>query len=105
MLFGGLPLLIVHLMPYWFKKLWKTDMFKTPNCVDLRMNPYFIHGIIFLLAMILLVKGSDTFVDSAARLARRLGISQLVVGLTFVAVGTSIPELASSVIENRPIRH
>lgn len=73
-------------------------MFKTPNCVDLRMNPYFIHGIIFLLAMILLVKGSDIFVDSAARLARKLGISELIVGLTFVAIGTSIPELGSAIV-------
>lgn len=51
-----------------------------------------------LLGLILLVKGSDIFVESSARLAKRIGVSDLVIGLTFVAIGTSIPELSSSII-------
>lgn len=45
---------------------------------------------------ILLVKGSDYFVDGAAGVAARFGISQLVIGLTIVAMGTSAPEAAVS---------
>ena len=45
----------------------------------------------------LLVRGSDAFVDGAGRLATRLGIPPMVVGLTIVALGTSAPEVAISV--------
>lgn len=46
----------------------------------------------------LLVLGSHWFVDSAIALARALGVSELVVGLTIVAAGTSLPEVATSVM-------
>ncbi len=54
---------------------------------------------ILLLAVgfVLLVKGADWFVDGAAGLAAKLRIPQLVIGLTIVAFGTSMPELATSV--------
>lgn len=45
----------------------------------------------------MLVKGSDYFIEACARLAKRFAVSDLVIGLTFVAVGTSLPELASSI--------
>jgi cation:H+ antiporter len=44
-----------------------------------------------------LVFGADFLVDGATRLARLLGVSDAVIGLTVVAVGTSLPELATSV--------
>lgn len=46
---------------------------------------------------IALVKGADVFVDGAAALAGRFGIPQLVIGLTIVAMGTSLPEAAVSI--------
>lgn len=46
---------------------------------------------------VLLVKGADWFVEGASRLAERFGIPQLVIGLTIVAMGTSLPEAAVSV--------
>lgn len=45
---------------------------------------------------VLLVKGADWFVDGAASIAEKLGIPQLVIGLTIVAMGTSAPEAAVS---------
>lgn len=45
----------------------------------------------------LLIKGADVFVEAASSLARRLRVSDLVVGLTVVAFGTSLPELAVNV--------
>jgi cation:H+ antiporter len=47
--------------------------------------------------LILLSAGADQLVVGAVSLAGRLGVSELVVGLTVVAVGTSLPELATSV--------
>ena len=53
--------------------------------------------LLFALGLILLVKGSDFFVKAAASIAKRLGVSGFVIGLTLVAVGTSIPEFAASI--------
>ena len=56
---------------------------------------------IFLaLGFILLVKGSDFLVDGASNIARHFGISQLIVGLTIVAFGTSTPELIVNLISS-----
>ncbi|WP_380167963.1 calcium/sodium antiporter [Jannaschia sp. R86511] len=46
----------------------------------------------------LLVLGADLLVGSATTIGEALGVSELVIGLTVVAVGTSLPELATSVI-------
>lgn len=45
-----------------------------------------------------LVKGGDIFVDSASSIASSLGVSDAVIGLTIVAAGTSLPELATSLV-------
>jgi cation:H+ antiporter len=46
----------------------------------------------------LLVQGSGWFVESAMAIARMMGVSELVIGLTIVAAGTSMPEVATSII-------
>jgi cation:H+ antiporter len=46
----------------------------------------------------LLVAGADRLVHSAVAIARSLGLSELIIGLTIVAGGTSLPELAASVV-------
>lgn len=56
-----------------------------------------ISVVCILAGFVLLVKGADWFVSSASGIARRLGVSPLVIGLTIVAFGTSAPELAVSV--------
>jgi len=53
--------------------------------------------ILFVLGLAILVKGADFVVDSAARIAKQFGVSDFMIGLTIVAVGTSLPELAASV--------
>ena len=45
-----------------------------------------------------LIVGGDLFVDGASGIARSLGVSESVIGLTLVAGGTSLPELATSVV-------
>lgn len=54
--------------------------------------------LILLLGLVFLVKGSDYFVKAASTIAKKFGVSEFVIGLTLVAVGTSIPELASSIV-------
>ncbi|MBN2053684.1 sodium:calcium antiporter [bacterium] len=56
-----------------------------------------INVIYILTALVLLWKGADLLVDSSSRIAYGLGISQLIIGLTVVAFGTSVPEFAVSI--------
>lgn len=48
-----------------------------------------------------LVLGSSQFVDGASAMAKSFGVSEAVIGLTIVAMGTSLPELATSVVAAR----
>ncbi len=54
-----------------------------------------------LLGLGLIVWGSDVTVDAATSLARRFGMSERFIGLTIVALGTSLPELFTSVVAAR----
>lgn len=58
-------------------------------------------ALVALGALACLVAGSKLFVGCAVDLARGLGVSELAIGLTVVAVGTSLPELASSIAAAR----
>ena len=58
----------------------------------------FVHIIIFIIAVVALIMGSDYFVKSAAAIAEKIGVSEFMIGLTLVAVGTSLPELAASIV-------
>ncbi len=49
------------------------------------------------IGFLMLVKGADWFVDGSAGIAKKMGIPQLVIGLTIVAMGTSAPEAAVSI--------
>ncbi len=51
-----------------------------------------------MLGLVLLVVGAQALVDAATDIARALEVSELVIGLTVVAIGTSLPEVATSVL-------
>lgn len=53
------------------------------------------------IGLVALILGSNVFVDNASAIARSLGVSDAVIGLTIVACGTSLPELATSVVAAR----
>ncbi len=52
---------------------------------------------LLVIGFVMLMKGADWFVDGASEIADRFGIPQLVIGLTIVAMGTSLPEAAVSI--------
>ncbi len=54
--------------------------------------------VILGLGFVLLVWGADRFVEGASGLAKKLGVSSIIIGLTIVAFGTSAPELAVSLV-------
>lgn len=56
------------------------------------------NSILVAVGLVLLTNGADWFVDSATEIALVLGVPELVIGLTVVAIGTSLPEIATSVV-------
>jgi len=54
--------------------------------------------LLLLLGFVLLVKGADWLVDGSTKVAEHFGISQMVIGLTIVSLGTSLPELIVGVL-------
>lgn len=67
----------------------------TPQLSGWRTTLYIVLGIAGLIG------GGELFVDGACGIARSLGVSEAVIGLTLVAGGTSLPELATSVVAAR----
>lgn len=57
----------------------------------------FLSVISFIVGIVLVILGADWLTKGASGIARRFGVSELVIGLTIVALGTSLPELVISV--------
>jgi cation:H+ antiporter len=76
------------------------DEFAREFGLDAQPKPYasLINAGLVIAGLVLLVGGSHFLVEGAVSLARALGLSELVIGLTVIAVGTSLPELATSIL-------
>lgn len=59
---------------------------------------WWLDPLLVLGGLVILVLGSRLLVDAAVAIAQALGVSELIIGLTIVAVGTSLPEVATSVV-------
>lgn len=71
---------------------------KMPSVQDTTVEMKMLKAIIFVvLGLCALVVGGDRFVAGASGIASLLGVSDAIIGLTIVAAGTSLPELATSV--------
>ncbi len=57
-----------------------------------------VEFVFFFIGLFILIKGADMLVENSSRLAKVLGISSSIIGLTVVAYGTSLPEFAVSVV-------
>ncbi len=68
------------------------------GALDLSTWPMWGNGLVVIVTIGLIALGAHWLVESASRLAARLGISELIIGLTVVALGTSAPEFAVTVL-------
>ena len=59
---------------------------------------WYMNVLFLVLGLAGIILGGDLVVDSASNIAKELGMSELLVGLTIVAVGTSLPELVTSMV-------
>jgi len=100
--FGGLMAWTIH---QGVKK--KADTLGSEMAQELEVRAMPIRRAIFWLAtgLALLIASSRILVWGAVEIAHGFGVSDLIIGLTIVAVGTSLPELASSVIATRKGEH
>jgi len=57
----------------------------------------FLNILFLIIGMVLLIKGADFFVSGASAVARKLKVPSIFIGLTIVALGTSLPELSVSI--------
>lgn len=60
--------------------------------------PLFLSILISIISIVSLALGSSLLVDNTAEIARKIGISERIIAITLIAVGTSIPELVTSII-------
>lgn len=69
------------------------------NCSKAHEKSSWIKSLLLVaVGLAMLVIGSDWLVEGAVALATRLGVSQLIIGLTIVAAGTSLPEVVTSIV-------
>jgi len=62
------------------------------------MDPLIVIAATFLVSLIILLKSADIFTFSAEKIGIKLGISEFIIGITIVSIGTSLPELATSIV-------
>lgn len=67
------------------------------SVIDTKMKWYWSVGLV-ILGIGVLVAGSELLVKGAVAIARALGVGETIIGLTIIAAGTSVPELASSIV-------
>lgn len=80
-----------------------TEDYKTEPAEQVAPTRFAIQTLVF--GLVLLIVSSRVVVGSAVEIAQIFGISDMVIGLTIVAIGTSLPELASSVAAARKNAH
>jgi len=61
---------------------------------------FIVQLFIIFIASVIIAKGSDCLIEASSRLAKSLGVSQLIIGLTIIAAGTSAPE---AIILQKPL--
>ena len=94
-------ILLVGFAVFMAYTLWQAKREKTESADTVRLQNPWLSVLYIVLGLAGLVFGSNLFVDSASSVAAELGVSESVIGLTIVAGGTSLPELATSVVAAR----
>ena len=98
----GLIMLLLFGLYLWSTLRGERNQQDCPNETATPLTGYYRHTALCIVAIIAglasLIYGGGIFVSSASAIAREWGVSEAIIGLTIVAGGTSLPELASSII-------
>ena len=98
--FDGI-LLLIGFAAFMAYTLMQSKKGQTETVEEVKQQNPWLSAFYIVTGLALLVVGSNLFVDSASSVAAALGVSEGVIGLTVVAGGTSLPELATSVVAAR----
>ena len=98
--FDGI-LLLIGFAAFMAYTLMQAKKGQTETVEEVKQQNPWLSAFYIVAGLALLVVGSNLFVDSASSVAATLGVSEGVIGLTVVAGGTSLPELATSVVAAR----
>ena len=98
--FDGILLLTVF-VGYIFGLIMKAYKEKQKEEIEEKNRPMFITICLGLLGLVAIVWGGDLVVNSASVIAQQLGMSENLIGLTVVALGTSLPELVTSIVATK----
>jgi len=96
--------LLLFFCAFLYYTFWRSGKNKSTAVQDVGKNEHMsIRRILLFLVIgcVCLVYGGQLMVDNAAELARQWGISERIIGLTILAAGTSLPELATSMMAAR----
>ena len=102
--FEGLALVLAAIVyTIWIVRAARNEAVNIVNTIELSSNktqfkPLLWNSLIVVLALVVLVVGSRLLVSGAVSVARGFGLSEALIGLTIVAAGTSLPEVATSVM-------
>lgn len=94
----GLFILMLLLNWYFFRKISPTEEKEISAEEIQKRKPISISFIFLVFGIIGLYFGSDMFVDNAVEISKIFGVSERIVGITVIAIGTSLPEMVTSII-------
>lgn len=95
----GIVLLLFFLVfIYYLISMMRNKVDNNDDSVQMKLPKAFIFTILGIVAIVL---GSNLVVDSASYIAKTMGVSQRMIGLTIIALGTSLPELVTSIIATK----
>ena len=80
---------------YWSRKTGRDD---DASVRSLNKQRWWLSALSVVIGLVLLLPGAHLFLMGAVTVAERMGLSTFVIGLTVVAIGTSLPEIAASVV-------
>ena len=102
---GIILLFCLVLSMWWIIRLARTSPKNDPIISEFEQelskeSPYSVwkSSLLLILGLLLLLGGAELLVRGAVAIAQKFGVSDLVIGLTIVAIGTSLPELAASIM-------
>ena len=98
--FDGILLLTVF-VGYIIGLIMKAYKEKQKEEIEEKNRPMFITICLGLIGLVAIVWGGDLVVNSASVIAQQLGMSENLIGLTVVAIGTSLPELVTSIVATK----
>lgn len=90
--------LLIALNIYFFKKLRIAEEDINEDVIKLKEQSLFKSVGLLLIGIAGLYFGSDMLVDSAVEISKMFGVSERIIGVTVIAIGTSLPELVTSII-------